>query len=490
MPSLYSVTSNVSHNTFNTANTGDRTVQASNKQRARGKTFKASPRIAEGTIYGLGSSDSSSFYGNANRLSCSDTSSEVAAPPNKAREIKYDLSGGKKKSTEVKYDLSGGKKQSRRAIEYDLSGQKSSDELRREMNKTFEQMDKREGRDDCSQLTKHKENESWFGYLLCQFNDTTNDASTLATVPVDDSVSTSSTSTPVTDNDSRTKARAVNRHGSISTPVSDAALLANVRKGSHVTSAKKQKSLTKSQVENILQENALLSPTEIGVASEGVESLDIVMELQLEEDLLKGSLKNKRKSVFRKKEKTSKNSKGKTKQLSKNNDINTSPVEIKSVLSERSLFSFASSIHPKENSPDNHIVPNFGNSVCITGPINGTFSNITSAQMSENHEIVETYNRFRVFERSVDMVLNRVATSVPLYHWKGNQSMHHGHLNTSSSSMDLSLTSFSQLDLRTPSMKSVMDTDYVPQLEHVCSEPSAKGFKVRYVVSVLFIFLL
>ena len=136
----------------------------------------------------------------------------------------------------------------------------------------------------------------------------------------------------------------------------------------------------------------------------------------------------------------------------KNSFFKISFEKSKSNLSQRSIFSFGS---VDNNDTKVHSFNNKNN--CISGPANGTFLHITSKQtLSEKSEIADTYYKFRAFDSSIDMVLNQVPTSIPLYHSKDNNVS-----KLSDSKMTESEASIS--------------------LEHVCSEPSAKGFNVRYV---------
>lgn len=78
------------------------------------------------------------------------------------------------------------------------------------------------------------------------------------------------------------------------------------------------------------------------------------------------------------------------------------------------------------------------------------------------------------------MILNRISTSVPLYHWKGIDMHILGSVSLTDSNDDLGLSSYSNLDLQTPSMLSASENDNIPlKLKNVCSEPSSKGFNVR-----------
>ena len=148
-------------------------------------------------------------------------------------------------------------------------------------------------------------------------------------------------------------------------------------------------------------------------------------------------------------------------------------------MSETSILSFESSVKETEQpqqvkrnttSITSNLSSRRGKVECIAGPVNGTFLHITPKKNPENSEIADTYNRFRVFERSVEMVLSRFTTSIPLYHWKGIQTYQFGNIDIGVTSEDLELS---------PKIVNVTDTTVPVSMTNVCSEPSAKGFQVR-----------
>ena len=375
-----------------------------------------------------------------------------------------------------------------REIKYDLSGTQSSEDLRKGLRDNLIQIDCEARQDEKGEQegTGAKKDDSWLGFLFCYNNDTTNDAATLATDAAGSDSSQSGRQSPASDrpidSNEESKSNPVERLRSStgstnSTPVTDAALLARAKKDLSVLKSRKKK-VSKINVDRLNQSHGPPSPTKLDA---GAGSLDIVMELRLDEDLLIGKKKNgpKKKGKITKRSSSMNKDKG----FDNNVDTNSSAGDIQSVMSERSLFSFATANDPKEGKLTSRngagMSAGMGKAVCITGPVNGTFQNVTSAKDAENSEIANTYNQFRVFARSVDMVLNRIGTTVPLYHWTGSQSFRFGTISMSGSGDDLGLSSFSNLDLGSSSMRSTAEGDIPINLMNVCSEPSSKMFDVR-----------
>ena len=59
----------------------------------------------------------------------------------------------------------------------------------------------------------------------------------------------------------------------------------------------------------------------------------------------------------------------------------------------------------------------------ISGAPNGTFKNISTKESALHEEAVNTYMNYRVDNRTIDRVLNRLACNLPLYHHGANRSM-------------------------------------------------------------------
>ncbi len=424
-----------------------------------------------------------------------------------------------------------------RDIKYDLSGGRN-EEVRDDLQKSLSQMDldaRKEAAAASGSDSKGCDDPAWYSFLFCVNNDTTNDTHTLGTLDSESSLSVENSSK--NDNGrqspprydlsggaasqsqtvvrSSSRSRVMNRFSSAAT---DAALLSSTLRDPLVVSSTaraKRHPPTKSSLSP-----SSYPPKPSTRLKEGAGSLDIMMELQLDEDLLKnakGSKKKEKKGGFRKKIKGHKKSNSKSTTTEEKNtvsgiptspsrkkkavdnllvsddEVNNSAGDEKSVISERSIFSFATESPSKNkkgwkkspvSSPSRLGTMQTANkSLCITGPANGTFLNISSAADAEHPELSDTYSQFRVHDRGVEMVLSRIATSIPLYHWTNisNQSFKVGDISMSVSSEDLGLTSFSNLDLTSPSMRSSSEVsiDIPVDVTHVCSEPSSKGFLVR-----------
>lgn len=477
--SIMSVSSMTTNNTYNTCNTGDGTVQVSNKQKSKLNKRHFPKRssissIVEEPIYDLSRSSDGSFL--INKLSDSGSMSSAT----KSRSM------------------------NRKDIMYDLSGEKSTEELRRDFHKSLTDMEKKVREEETVKGGNGGQDSSWINFLFCYNNDTTmNETSTHGTTDNTDSDSCDSAENENGARQSLTAGtndaaiydlsggkppRSKNRRSKVSAQT--AMLIANAALKDPSLVKPRTKSLSKSlsKKKRIDTNITPQSPTRL---EPGAESLDIVMELQLDEDLMIGKKEASKKSkpIFKKKVKQSKTSNSaktktpKAKNLSKKTKNNG----IQSVRSETSLFSFESSVKGKQPQEVKRNTTNVtsnlsrrGKIECIAGPVNGTFLHITPKKNPDNPEIADTYNRFRVFENSVDMVLSRFITSIPLYHWKGIQTFKFGHIHESASSEDLELGSFGSLDLKSPSMMTNATETSVPvSMANVCSEPSAKGFQVR-----------
>ena len=457
MPSLHSVNSNITSTTFNTVGTGDRTVQAGNtvSQRKRRTLFKSksASRIDENVAY-------------------------------ETNVKKYSTNvGGTMMAEEIKYDLSGGK---------------SNEEMRKQMEQTIKDIGTKKVKTDTT-----NDMSSWFSTIFCNADTTTNDDSgTLATMEKTDSESSmqseenqrvqlpeknqsisllmSNVGKNLQKTDKKTQFKNnhdLDRNSSFAT---DAAFLSSARKDAASPPYKKSPKSPKSP-KSAKTKHLSASPQSPTRLKEGAGSLDIVMELQCDEDLMigNGAKGSRKKGVFRKRMKNTNNHKAIHSQEKHNakktmNSAANRNSDAESVISERSIFSFASETNDAKN-PTNR----GGIAASISGPTNGTFLNITSEDDAEMSELADTYDRFRVDARSVEMVFNRFATSIPLYHWQG-KSVSPGLNNVLSG--DLGLGTFSDLGLTSLSMKNSSDALDIPaNLRNVCSEPSAKGFNVRYV---------
>lgn len=503
MASIQSVNSNVTSNTFNTCNTGDGTVQASNKkihQRRRRPSlgrrgvFKStSPRIIEEEpVYDLsGSSDESPYV---KKLSSSSSSAKNV--------------GGAGVTTAPKSTAEVG---NTREIKYDLSGMKSNEEMRDDLQKSFSQLEMDALKEAVATSgVKGSEDQAWYSFLFCVNNDTTSDTNTLGTLESEATLSVVDGTQPpkydlsggTSSKTNRPSSRGLNRFSSVDT---DAALLSrSLRDPAVVSSSARSKRQTppKSSMSSPKPPRPTDAPPSPTRLKEGAGSLDIVMELQLEEDLLinaKGSKKKEKKGGFRKKIKGHKRSNSKSKNKADDNllvhddeAVNSPAGDMGSVMSERSIFSFGTEA-PEINvmggtkkspssSPSRLGAMRMTNKyLCITGPANGTFINISSAKDAEHPELSNTYKNFRVHDKGIEMVLSRIGTSIPLYHWTGanSQSFKFGDINMSVSSEDLGLSSFSHLNLTSSSMRSTSEISIVVDVNNVCSEPSSKGFLVR-----------
>ncbi len=464
MPSIQSVNSNITSNTFNTVATGDNTVHAGNTQKHQQKraVYEAkNPRIQE----------------------------EDA--------VSYELGGSSSGSSG-----SSGILLRKKNIIYDLSGEKSSDELRKEMQKTLSKSNKGPKIDPASASATPNELSSWLNTILCGNMDTTMGSSTTSTVATMEKTDSESSLNSNEQIQQQTKQvadvgkkrskkgskksqakRNVETHSSART---DAALLASMFKESTGADTSKSPKTSKKAISTNVAASpgSSYSPTNL---PSGAASLDIVMELQCDEDLIIGSGKGaKKKGLFRKRVKNSKSNKKPIETQDKKYAMEkvAGARDASSVVSERSLFSFAS------DTSNNNVPTPRGSAIAITGPANGTFLNITSEDDAEDPELADTYDRYRVHQRSVDTVLNQFATSIPLYHWQGKSQSFRIDTTESACSEDLGLTSFSNLDLRSPSMTSAVDSNIPVELMNVCSEPSAKGFSVRCVVGHLVFYFL
>jgi len=483
MSKFHSVNSNVTNQTWNTCNTADQTVQAGNTKTTKQKFQLIPPRIIE--------EDSNSIL---------------------SQKI-YDLSGSA--SSSVSYSsrksTGGSSRMSSREIKYDLSGARSGSQLRKDMKKALGNVDVRDEGPGEGNLTKDQYDEhspSWFSFFFCYNNDTT--------VPIikgDNESRSFTTMDTNTDSESMTSLDQSRRLSSVGDATPEASLRSSSRSLDSLPpktpSSSRHSSLDSSSdallLEQFLNDVTVTSskkcrrkglppgPPSLGKNDEK-GSLDIVMELQLEEDLMKSK---KKRGVFRKKRKGGSSAKKKSEPAPSskphsnvsNNDTYTSAGAIKSALSDRSLFSFATTnpiaTTPKQVSTTsqsksrNANIKNSSKRVYMSGPKNGTFLNITTKITADDVEVIDTYDRFRASDQSVEMVLNRISTSVPLYHWKGNQSFRFGCVSTSVDSEDLGLSSLSSLELGSTSMISLNDGELPNNLKNVCSEPSAKGFIVR-----------
>ena len=239
---------------------------------------------------------------------------------------------------------------------------------------------------------------SWPGFLFCFNNDTTNDTSILVVDPAKQQQQQETATYDWTCGRQHLK---------------DATLLARIRTDASVLKSKRNSSSMK------------ISPKAIPTFMEKIQSNNNNGDSNLD-----SRLNVKKKNSF----------------------FKLALEKSKSNLSQRSIFSFGS---VDNNDTKVHSFSNKNN--CISGPANGTFLNITSKQtLSEKSEIADTYYKLRAYDKCIDMVLNQVPTSIPLYHSKDNNVS-----KLSDSKMTESEASIS--------------------LQHVCSEPSAKGFNVRYV---------
>jgi len=126
-----------------------------------------------------------------------------------------------------------------------------------------------------------------------------------------------------------------------------------------------------------------------------LESLDIVMELQLQE-------------VSTPKTKKGKKIKAPSKRnvMNDDNDSTDAAMDTSSIASDFSVFDFVKKVN------------------WINGPALGTFQNISTKENTMHEEVINTYMNYRADKRSIDMIISRIACSIPLYHQsKGMQSL-------------------------------------------------------------------
>mmetsp|Transcript_14651 Transcript_14651/g.18545 ORF Transcript_14651/g.18545 Transcript_14651/m.18545 type:complete len:445 (+) Transcript_14651:142-1476(+) len=412
-------------NSYNTCNTGDGTVQASNKKthlqyRKRrpsysggGGAFKpSSPRIAEGdeTLYNLsGSSDGSPYV---RKLSTSSGSGSDAPTTSTTSNIKAVKKVDTTKATAIGNGSGKGMGQSRE-IKYDLSGM--SDELRDDLQKVFG------GAVPNATKCANDNEQAWYSFLFCVNNDTTNDAHTLGTLDSESTLDVEGNNHNNSANDFGyggrqsppsgsgvgtaqlrpvSRGSQMNRFSSIAT---DAALLSSTRRDPVVASSiSKSKKTSAHQSHSkgssprrppcfnttTASASATSPPPSPTKLKEGAGSLDIVMELQLEEDLRKSVKESKKKEKkekkaekkekkgspsggFRKKIKGQKKSTPKPQTpsstaavvatttpspkrvrsdnlLVQDNEASPSSGDMGSVISDRSIFSFATEVQEKK----------------------------------------------------------------------------------------------------------------------------------------------
>jgi hypothetical protein len=145
-----------------------------------------------------------------------------------------------------------------------------------------------------------------------------------------------------------------------------------------------------------------------GVSPLGAAGIDIVMELQQQEATVPGSGSKGKK----KKSKGSKKSqiKGNV-PVPKEDDLVVARIE--------DMFRFNKEKINESTSPSRR--RNSSNN--ISGAPNGTFKNISTKESALHEEAVNTYMNYRVDNRTIDRVLNRLACNLPLYHHGANRSM-------------------------------------------------------------------